>query len=61
MWAKVVGGEVEQVILNPVPIKADGILHPAQILSAWSSKELLYIGIYPLERKSYNSKFFDKK
>ena len=61
MWAKVVDGKVEQVILNPVPIKAGGVLHPAQILSAWSSKELLDIGIYPLEKKPFNSKFFTNK
>ena len=61
MWAKVVDNKVEQIILNPVPISVNGVLHPAQILSAWSTKELLDIGVYSLEKKTFDDKFFIKK
>ena len=40
--------DVEQVIINPVPIRIGEVQHPAQIFSTWSHEELCEVGIYQL-------------
>jgi len=59
MWAVIKDNEVEQVIINPVPITVKEVRHPPQIFSAWSKQELRDEGIYDLYVRTADETFWE--
>lgn len=59
MWALVENGEIREVILNPVPVVANGIEYPITTFFEKTTKELIELGIHPLIRKPLNTRFYD--
>jgi hypothetical protein len=59
MWAIIKNDEVEQVVINPVPITIGDVRHPPNIFSQWSEEEKKKEGIYKLFVKTADERFWE--
>jgi len=59
MWAIVKNDEVEQVIINPVPVTIGSVRHPPNIFSQWTEEEKKNEGIYKLFMKTCDERFWE--
>jgi hypothetical protein len=59
-WAEVKADQVINIINGAMAVEKDGIQHPANIFSVWSSDELIKIGYYPYNeiKEQQDSRFY---
>jgi hypothetical protein len=59
MWAIIEDGDLQQVLLNPVPFIVNGVQYGVEAFFDKTSKELADLGVYSLVRRTVNPKFYD--